>query len=115
MPKVNGIKRTTKNSDGLHSLLLKSRACAQSRFHIIARPRIHGKPLAVRGRASSQAASQAGTPIAVGLFADMAVAEHNEFLGGESLQADRSARMKLIGRDTDLGAQTIFETVGKTR
>src|SRR5690606_13574821 len=33
----------------------------------------------------------------------------------ETFQADRTARVNLVGGDTDLGAQTILKTVGEAR
>src|SRR5690606_17582991 len=43
----------------------------------------------------------------------VAVAEHHVFLAGQAVQADRAARMQLVGGDTDFCAQAIFKAIGK--
>lgn len=45
---------------------------------------------------------------------DMSVAQHDEFLAGQSVEAHRAARMYFVRGNTDFGAKTIFETIGKT-
>lgn len=35
----------------------------------------------------------------------MAVAKHDPFLAGQPVQANRTARVDLVGRNTDLGAE----------
>src|ERR1700682_912233 len=40
-------------------------------------------------------------------------AQDNPFPAGEPFEPDRAARVKLVGRDADLGAESVFESVGK--
>src|SRR5690349_4055472 len=40
--------------------------------------------------------------------ADLAAAEHDVLLRGETFQADGAARVQLVGRDADLGAQAVL-------
>src|SRR5512134_374278 len=47
--------------------------------------------------------------------ADLAVAEDDVLLGGQALEADRAARVQLVGRDADFGAQSVLVTVGEAR
>src|SRR3954471_17698909 len=46
---------------------------------------------------------------------DFAVAQDDPLEGREALDADRPAGVELVGADADLGAQPVFETVGKAR
>src|SRR6266705_3414112 len=49
------------------------------------------------------------------LLSDLAAAEHDVLLRSETFEAHRAARMQLVGRNADLGAQAVFETVGESR
>ena len=48
------------------------------------------------------------------LRAHMPISEHNIFLRGKTFQPHRTARMNLVGGNTDFGAETVFETISKT-
>src|SRR5690606_3647465 len=50
---------------------------------------------------------------ALPLLTDLAISQDNELLRGQPFQADRAARVQLVGADTDLGTKTVLETVGK--
>src|SRR2546430_17082933 len=52
---------------------------------------------------------------ALGLLPDLAAAEHDVLLRGEALQAHRTARMQLVGRNADLRAEAVLEAVGEAR
>src|SRR5690606_27754933 len=46
---------------------------------------------------------------------DMAVTEHDPFLAGQALEADRAAGVDAVGGNADLGAEAILEAVSKPR
>src|SRR5438270_8310228 len=48
-------------------------------------------------------------------FAYLPAAQDNPFPAGEPFEPDRAARVKLVGRDADLGPESVFEAVGKAR
>src|SRR5438477_387785 len=48
-----------------------------------------------------------------GSAADVSVSEHDPLLRREAHESDGAARMKLVGRDADLGAQPVLEAVGE--
>src|SRR5258706_2537635 len=45
--------------------------------------------------------------------AHLAVAQHDPLLRGEALEPNGPARVQLVGRDADLGAQAVLVTVGE--
>ena len=47
------------------------------------------------------------------LLTDMTIAKHDPFQRGQTLKADRSARMQLVRADADFGAKPVFEAIGK--
>ncbi len=47
------------------------------------------------------------------LLAYMTVSDNDKFLGSQSFQAHRSARMQFISADTDLGAKPVLEAIGE--
>ena len=47
------------------------------------------------------------------LFADLAFARNNEFIGGELLKPHRPACMQLIGADADFGPHAKLRSVGE--
>src|SRR5258707_8750991 len=47
------------------------------------------------------------------LTADFAVAEDDVFLRRQTLEPDRTARVQLVGRDADFGAQAVLVAVGE--
>jgi hypothetical protein len=49
------------------------------------------------------------------LLVELAVAENHPLLAGQPLQADRSARVDLVGRNSDFRTQAILETIGEAR
>src|SRR5690606_18397948 len=49
-----------------------------------------------------------------GSATDMAVTEHDPFLAGQALEADRAAGVDAVGGNADLRAEAILEAVGKT-
>ena len=48
-----------------------------------------------------------------GLLPDVPVAQHNEFLAGQSFQSHRAARVDLVGGDADFRAEAILEPIGE--
>jgi hypothetical protein len=44
----------------------------------------------------------------------MSGSQHDPLLRGEAFEADRAARVQLVGRDADLGAEAVFEAVGES-
>ncbi len=47
------------------------------------------------------------------LFAYMTVSDDDKLLGSQSFQAHRSARVQLIGADTNLGAKAVLKPIGE--
>ena len=45
------------------------------------------------------------------LFTYMTVPDNNKFLAGQPFQANRSARMELVGADPDFGAETVLKSI----
>src|SRR5690348_3797162 len=52
--------------------------------------------------------------IGAGLLPDVAIAQYDEFLAGQSFQSNGAAGVDLVGRDADFRTESIFESVSES-